>query len=555
MIVFPQRQTRATGTLPPAPAAYLLATGLAFLPILGLLPIDYERVVAALVVIPAWYFRPRHPAKPSLPIVDFLLLVTLLTLAVASILGSDHVAPAVVMLANWSWIIAAAILARGLARDRRNMEIILAGLLLGGVVGTIWAWISWHISPSSSFPVYEHPRLLGMHAMVSLIAGLGMLTHTSLPRGKQRLLLAGAVIVCGGLFWSGTRSAGVGFAIAMGTWWLSAPASRRKQLVGYALLVLVIGALLSIALWTPRDTARELGLLSVWQRTAGATSLSTLSSTRSDFWLVCLDAILQRPWLGYGPDAYLFLQPRQDGNQPHNWILQLLLDLGAPAALLAATLGLRQVVRPWRQPEDGSELNRVAAGIALACLASGLLDGYLYHVWALLPAAVCAGAAGAESASRRLTLAGSKWVQQSAGVLLLIAAFVLLAHSLQLLNQTKAPAPPSPDHWRVHALRMFPSYIPGHHGWLTAWKSDFPAEALTLAQWMATESDDPVPLHITAIELLASQGEWQAADLEIDRALEKAHRHRHPTLLRLRALVRAAAVAENLERNDLRDQP
>ena len=97
------------------------------------------------------------------------------------------------------------------------------------------------------------------------------------------------------------------------------------------------------------------------------------------------------PWWGLGP-MHLAAQPQLHANHPHNAYLQLLVEWGAPLALLAMGLSataLWQRWRAWRStPAQGALLDPLAAGAGAAVVAalvdaafSGSLVMPMSQVW------------------------------------------------------------------------------------------------------------------------------------------------------------------------------
>ncbi len=156
-----------------------------------------------------------------------------------------------------------------------------------------------------------------------------------------------------------------------------------------AQLAVALAALVFLAAWRwPRRTALALAWLlplavlaapfvihlthlgqAVYDAFAGR-SLS--ASHRGLIWQFVSERVVERPWLGWGLDASRhmtgtetpYFSQRQGGLlplHPHNWSLQLWLELGLPGALLGAALlaaVARRIAGWWREPAA------VATGLA-----------------------------------------------------------------------------------------------------------------------------------------------------------------------------------------------
>ena len=94
------------------------------------------------------------------------------------------------------------------------------------------------------------------------------------------------------------------------------------------------------------------------------------------------DFIIQRPWLGWGGEAFHAVTT-YNLDQAHNVIVQLLLEWGIVGTLvLGGPLFVLWVARLRRYREllvPGNELNVMGMGLVVALLALSLLDGVFYH--------------------------------------------------------------------------------------------------------------------------------------------------------------------------------
>lgn len=161
---------------------------------------------------------------------------------------------------------------------------------------------------------------------------------------------------------------------------------QRKKLLafsGVALSLAVLGAYL----------ASRAGLAageSLFARAEIGTSVIYRSAGRWPIWLDCVQAILERPWFGYGPEGYYFSRccnPRTI--QPHNFVLQLLMEFGFIGCALLICCAFKTL-----RNFGGSALLLKRAFVRrdiglLVSILSGfmmyaMIDGLLYHAIALL---------------------------------------------------------------------------------------------------------------------------------------------------------------------------
>jgi hypothetical protein len=289
----------------------------------------------------------------------------------------------------------------------------------------------------------------------------------------------------------------------------------------------------SAAFWTSKP---DLGWWHAVGRTATAAttgSASQLSSTRTEFWAEVVARARETPWLGHGPDSYRFLTPKLDGQQPHNLVLQLWLDLGAVGAIPLLGLLAGVFVIGWRRAVPAAPVIPAAwLAVLTASIVAGMLDGVFYHLLALLPAILAIGVAiGLVS-----HLAPPARIFQAPRVVIGLATAVLLLH-LGVFYLLAVGPTPAPTDWRATSVRVFPSSTFGLWRWLDDWQQSSPAETLEWTRWAQGHSPNPVFFHVYAARLLAAQGDGKGAEKELRAALAKAHWSTRPSLeLMLRQL-------------------
>jgi O-antigen ligase len=525
------------------PAAWAVAVAAAVLPFLADLPIDYDRLAPVALLPALWLgrkFRAADQGNAQARKIDRALLTVAAVVALLSTLLGPHPVPSLVSLASWVWILAGAFLTRRLAVNPRALRVILAGITLGATLGCLVVWAQWvEGTPINAFPHYGHGRLFGLHMMVGTMTALAWVVLTPAQSVARMLGYVVAVINCGGMLWSGGRAPLVGAAAGLVLWyWRSEPAERHILVRGVP-LVLLGGTLLSCLRWSPEP---YLGWWGALARTSAATSVDALSSTRLSFWQVTWHEILQAPWIGHGADSYRFIVPKQDGNQPHNWVLQFLLDLGVLGAGSLGLLLLRQAHRGLvgNRADGDAEVSvarRAIAGGLVACLAAGLLDGVFYHAVLLLPAALLAAMAGA---TRGESTGNPGWIRRSGRLRLAISAALLGLHSYVVASMALPPAPAGPDAPAARLLRMYPSTTFGLEGWLNTWRATKPNAVLEWSQWAQRHSDNPAQFHVYAAVLYADQRDFASATREVEAAMLKAHWNSLPKLRILLAATRAA---------------
>jgi hypothetical protein len=279
-------------------------------------------------------------------------------------------------------------------------------------------------------------------------------------------------------------------------------------------------------MWTPLP---QLGWWHAFSRTTTAlqsADVSALTSTRTEFWRAALQHAQTAPWLGRGPDAYRFLTPKLDGQQPHNLGLQLWLDLGLVGALPALALLAGALLTIWRHtqpldtatgPGDGPWL-----AVLMASLALGMLDGAFYHLLPFLPAMLALG--------RAFDLGGSAPPREApsavrGGLLAVTGAAVgiLLLHVWLFYALVVAPPPADAAAYAPRGLKIFPSTTFGLGRWLDAWQPTQPDATLAWAVWAQTHAPNAPFFHVYAARCRLARGDRAGAEIELRAALAKAH--------------------------------
>lgn len=522
-------------SFPPSRAGWWFAGALAALPLLLMLPLDFDRCGAFVLLLPALWAGRSELAQAFARVRGgpawLKLSAGLAGAGVAlAVIFARQFAPSLATAASWILLAGAGLVAgQCAANDAHAGRRMLAGLALGTAAGTLVTWLWWVSTGRDAVPLYPHPRILGLHTLSGAIASLALWAHPDTRRAGKTLWLGAGTLTWGGLLWSGGRAPLLALAVAIPCWIFFSPAAQRRKLLGGAALLLGAGLALSAAFWTPNP---ELGWWHAISRTASAASagsVSRLSSTRSEFWLATMQRAEKSPWLGYGPDSYRFLTPKLDGEQPHNFVLQAWLDLGLVGAIpLLALLGAVLVLGWKRAGRLGAGAPLAWLAVLTASLAAGLLDGVFYHLLAFLPAVIAFGVAlglvGADSDSSPAPRA--PW---TLWLLLGSASVVTLLHMGVFYVLADGP-PPAPDSWTARSVRRFPSTTFGLWRWLDDWQQTHPAEALAWARWAQDRSPNPVSFHLYAARLLLLQGDRAGAEKELQAALAKAHWLMRPSL-------------------------
>ena len=68
--------------------------------------------------------------------------------------------------------------------------------------------------------------------------------------------------------------------------------------------------------------------------TTELSNINQISTGRSEMWALSLQAMSASPWFGLGPYGYFFIENRSYGDQPHNFLIQFLVEWGVIGTLL-----------------------------------------------------------------------------------------------------------------------------------------------------------------------------------------------------------------------------
>lgn len=125
-------------------------------------------------------------------------------------------------------------------------------------------------------------------------------------------------------------------------------------------------------------------------------------------WRGVIEHINRHPWLGTGPDTYIFILPLLPGQTPHNMILQFALDWGWPATALAmiglTALLILAIAQVYRLRHQWS-LNGFWSAAYIVFFIHGLLASTFYQPADMLVLSVMFGAI--LSATRKPVFSGT----------------------------------------------------------------------------------------------------------------------------------------------------
>ena len=281
----------------------------------------------------------------------------------------------------------------------------------------VWSLQVWGDVPFANF---AQPNQLATFLLWGLLATLWGGLRQKI--GMRTSLLMGAFLLFG-LALTASRTGWIGVCILVAASWIWRPLWQDKRLPwivsGLGLYFAVcVNSLVSLSQWLAVDLPPDVG-----------TALRMGGQIRFEVWAVFVDAILQRPILGYGWNrgglAFMTAMENHSGlnlyfSTAHNLFLDLLAWCGIPTGLFLSVFLLRWLwmrFKNTRTPES--------AVLALLLLVVGnhaMLENPLYHGYFLLPAGLAIGALSVQTASPPIFRTG-RW----AIVVLWFVAATLLA--------------------------------------------------------------------------------------------------------------------------------
>lgn len=228
-------------------------------------------------------------------------------------------------------------------------------------------------------PYHTHIRHLSYHGMVS--ACLAAIVAATQPRLRIPALVLSAAAV-GGLIFFGARGALYGW-IAFAVFAVVVSAGIRRKLSIQFLSTLLLASALSMS-------AAQLGYSNPFHGSLNDRVSSVESAVdttgRVKIWKKALGGFTDSPIIGQGADGYRLTEWVTLGTvQPHNIIVQFLVEFGLLGCALIALLLYKSFYEPTRQlfkPGRASQA-AVTSRLILACLGGigvyAMADGLLYH--------------------------------------------------------------------------------------------------------------------------------------------------------------------------------
>jgi O-antigen ligase len=220
---------------------------------------------------------------------------------------------------------------------------------------------------------------------------------------QARPLRGGAVAVllaflCLGLAMTESRAGFVGFFVLLG-WWLARRKALFPQVSAWAGFAAAVGFVALFVAWP--NFLETLGLLK-----GTATGRLGHVGLRLSLWQQMVDAVLQKPWLGWGVldvaeahNAVVSRYPESDAlSYAHNLVIDLFVWFGAPAALVVCAVAAVWAVR--RLLEARALTPWYCLAVALPLAVHSMLEFPYAYAYFLAPVAFLFGVLEAARGAR-----------------------------------------------------------------------------------------------------------------------------------------------------------
>ena len=244
-------------------------------------------------------------------------------------------------------------------------------------------------------------RQVGVFSVVGAAAALALSAYAA-DRRTSLIAATAAAVLLALSFWSGTRGSLVALwaSFAVGGHFF-----RKLRTISAWVTVIggsLAGAAVSLLGSTPSPSFGVARLAA-----SGTTDIEAFGSGRLALWRGAWDAIVERPFFGYGEGQFRWTVPEALGayNHPHNILLQLAFQWGFIGTFLF--LGLAAFVG-WRcldRLRGGRNTDAAASLVLCSLVIMSMYDGTLFYSYPLMMVAMSLALilAGEDSNGRRIS--------------------------------------------------------------------------------------------------------------------------------------------------------
>lgn len=232
----------------------------------------------------------------------------------------------------------------------------------------------WFFNP----PFAGHIRDIGNVACVAAVFFCVMVLKTA--KWQMKLVYLFCLLFClSYIIWTGGRMALIATIL---TFFLLFIVHWQKESIAAIVLVFLLAFPLSqqVSLFDWNGFHRHLTPIEK-PITTELSNLNQISTGRSEMWALSLQAMSASPWFGLGPYGYFFIENRSYGDQPHNFLIQFLVEWGVIGTLLllfALILVVKKQLILFRLPQESISIDQLLAPSVVVVLSIHGLTGGTY---------------------------------------------------------------------------------------------------------------------------------------------------------------------------------
>jgi O-antigen ligase len=412
-----------------------------------------------------------------------------------------------------------------------------AGMLSGAIAlvqvfAPGWTDGAWVASSGLSGRAVGNLRQPNHLSTLLLLACAAIVWLASARRGeprRERLWAATLALMIWGVVLTGSRTGGIG-VLMLAAWGLldrNAPRSLRWTLLASPLIYLAWWGLMQ---WWAQEGGQNFG--------RAVDGGGDISSSRFGIWANTLALIRMHPWTGVGFGEFNLAwtltpfpsRPVAFFDHTHNIVLQFIVELGIPLALLVLGLlawALWGLVERARRGGAGCPAtHRAALFMVLLAGVHSMLEYPLWYSYFLLPVVFAWGLAlapAAQAAGSRVPAAPRRLSWLAVGGALLVFGALYAVWDYQRVVAIYAPP--------KHAAPLSERIARGQHSLFFSHQGDYAAATTAGSPGDAIEAYERAAHNLIDARLLRGWAEAEAQLGHLDRARYLAHRlreFRHP---------------------------
>lgn len=442
---------------------------------------------------------------------------------------AEHPAAALVRQSEWYiHLLFGVTLWSCITADKKLAGNIIKAILGGFLLYCLFILYLWHIIyPSEhlhkwliAMPGFNNIRHFGCYAMIAVILAAFPIFANQGRKWTRFIYFIIMAFCWGALIWSGSRGAILAIIFSMIILLFFIPAPVKKRLLFYQVPAFSAGAFLSSFY---RVNLPCFGM-EHFSASLKESTISGFSSGRTDIWMETIPAVLNSPFLGVGPDGFLFIPRTYDLSiaHPHNLFLQAALDWGLPGLIFTSLLifaVLQNFCAQLRQ-RDGISGEKIVSiwGFTALCLLA-MIDGPFYFAHSLALSSCLLAIALHHSPAMQQPAVRVAPFQSLIAFMRTPLLAVLVAHLWIVSSQLKEP-PPEPDSLMVKLVHALPTDISFSTRWAEKWAESSPEEAIEWLHWGHEQVRfglKPTFLYAEA-QIHMQQKRWQEARMHLEEA-------------------------------------